>query len=620
MLTSGSGARVRRASGCDGRSCLPALAATEPPLSTNRFDGPEAYGYGRQRHRAAPSVSMAFVRSVYSCAHAVVARFDVSDGPYQAPRFTGRAEGLDVPGFTHLERIGRGGFSIVFRAYQQRLSRWVALKVLLVDHIDGKTEQRFLRECAAAGRLSDHPNIVTVYDSGITTDGLPFIAMEYVRTGTMADRLNAEGPLPVADVLDIAFKIAGALEAAHSEGIVHRDVKPQNIMQSAYGEPLLADFGIATLVETSSISRTSSSFTPGHVAPEVLQGHRAGPACDVYSLGSSMYHLLTGQPAFLREGDESYVPILYRAIHEPVPRIERADVSDPVQRAIEWAMAKDPAHRPVSAAAFAEHVYAVQQAEGLVLLRRATPLPSARLPEPPSVTDESTVASAQFAAADDPEVTRVRQAHVPGAGGETTHTASHTSPGAQPVRAPEAEPAAGRDTGRDGQEAEPSEVKAAKPDIVRSSRSRRWIGIGVGAMVGLLFLILLAVVLMSRSQGSVGPSTSISASATIEEVLPPKPPTGLTVGRAPEDPTVVEARWTPGDEPGIEVLFWWKGTPPGSVPPKPSFFPAPSTPGFLRATALEASTAYCFAVSPVGETNEGAAITSNVACVEPAGP
>jgi serine/threonine-protein kinase PknK len=270
-----------------------------------------------------------------------------------------------VPGYTDLHRIGHGGFSVVYRAHHAGLARIVALKVLTVEFIDARIRRGFLREVQLAGRLSGHPNVVTVLDSGMTSSGRPFIAMDYYERGSLRDRLAAEGPLPLSEVLRVGIKIAGALAAAHQEGILHRDIKPQNILMSRYGEPALADFGTARLTAELDASARTEALTPFHAAPEVLEGHPPGPAADVYSLGSTIYQLLNGRPAFQRDADVGIAPLLLRILTEELPPINRPDVPEQVSAVIHQAMHRDPARRYESAQALVSALRQQQQALGL---------------------------------------------------------------------------------------------------------------------------------------------------------------------------------------------------------------------------------------------------------------
>jgi serine/threonine-protein kinase PknK len=273
--------------------------------------------------------------------------------------------GEHVPGYSDLHRIGHGGFSVVYRAHHAGLDRVVALKVLTVEFIDAQIRRGLLREVQLAGRLSGHPNVVTVLDSGMTGSGRPYIAMDFYERGSVRDRLAAEGPLPLGEVLRIGIKIAGALAAAHHEGILHRDVKPQNILMSRYGEPALADFGTARLTAELDASSRTEALTPFHAAPEVLEGHPPAAAADVYSLGSTMYQMLAGRPAFQRDADFGIAPLLLRILTEELPPISRPDVPEPVSAVIRQAMHRDPAQRYESAEALVAALRQQQQALGL---------------------------------------------------------------------------------------------------------------------------------------------------------------------------------------------------------------------------------------------------------------
>ncbi|WP_165978484.1 serine/threonine-protein kinase [Actinomadura darangshiensis] len=265
----------------------------------------------------------------------------------------------DVPGYRVLEQVGEGGFSVVYRAHQERLDRMVALKVLSVSAVDDTAMRRFQRESKITGRLSGHPNIVTVLDTGTTRSGRPYIAMEYFEHGALTDRLAREGPLPFAEVLRIGVKMAGALAATHETDVLHRDVKPQNVLLSRYGEPALADFGIARLVDTFDATHTQA-FTPHHAAPEVLEGRPPGVGADIYSLGSTLYQLLAGQPAFKGPPGEGIALLMLRILNDAPPPIPRPDVPKQVADVIAHSMAKTPEKRFASAVEFAQALQRVQ--------------------------------------------------------------------------------------------------------------------------------------------------------------------------------------------------------------------------------------------------------------------
>lgn len=270
---------------------------------------------------------------------------------------------MDIQGFSDLQLIGRGGFSTVYRAHQNAQSRDVAIKVLNVDVQDEAQRARFERECAATGRLGSHPNVMTVYESGINAEGKPYIAMELCEGGSLADRIAKSGPLPLDEALHVAIKIAGAVETAHRAGITHRDIKPENMLVTSFGEVVLADFGISALDQVRSGTATGGSFTLSHVPPEVLQGSTSEVAGDVYSLGSSLFRLLSGKPPFADDSTPIAVAVS-KTMNDPVP--ELSGVPKSLNKVLAKAMAKTPTSRHASALDFAEALQEVQREAGFV--------------------------------------------------------------------------------------------------------------------------------------------------------------------------------------------------------------------------------------------------------------
>lgn len=268
---------------------------------------------------------------------------------------------MELSGFSNLEVIGRGGFSVVYRAHQNAQSRDVAIKVLNVDIQDDAQRARFERECAATGKLGSHPNVMTVFESGYSADGKPYIAMELCEGGSLADRIAQGGPLPLDEALHLMIKIAGAVETAHRAGITHRDIKPENMLLTAYGDVVLTDFGISAFDQVRSGTATGGSFTLSHVPPEVLQGSSSEVPGDVYSLASSLFRLLTGKPPFADDTTPIAVAVS-KTMNEPVPDV--AGVPKSLNKVLSKAMAKTAASRYGSVMALAEALQGVQSELG----------------------------------------------------------------------------------------------------------------------------------------------------------------------------------------------------------------------------------------------------------------
>jgi len=259
----------------------------------------------------------------------------------------------DAPeGYEDLVRIDQGGFATIYRARDTRFDRAVALKVLHAENLTNRQLRRFRTECLATGRVSAHPNIVTVYDAGTTRGHRPWLAMEYCSGGSLATRVAADGPLPVSEVISIGARLCSALSAAHQAGILHRDVKPANVLLTSYGEPALADFGIASVFnvdDPGSIATETAAYTVVHAAPEILEGQAGSPAADIYSLGSTLYTLLAGKAPFAREASAGLAPLVGRIMLNDLPALERP-VPPELEELLRRCMAAEPRDRPVSAA------------------------------------------------------------------------------------------------------------------------------------------------------------------------------------------------------------------------------------------------------------------------------
>ncbi len=262
----------------------------------------------------------------------------------------------DIAGYRNAELIGQGGFAAVYKAADAAHGREVAIKVL--EGALGETERRrFDRERQTMGRLGSHPNIIPVFESGYTESGEGYIVMQLATGGSLGARLRSAGPLPWPEAVEIMAAVAGATQAAHDSGVLHRDIKPDNILIDQYGNPKLSDFGIAA-VANNATATMSTTATLAHAAPELLQGQQIGPGVDVYALGSTLFNLITGLPPFIRPGDEGVTPMITRALTEGPPDLRPRGVPDPVARIIEQSLAKDPAHRQPTAQAMAAQLKA----------------------------------------------------------------------------------------------------------------------------------------------------------------------------------------------------------------------------------------------------------------------
>ncbi|MFE9320717.1 protein kinase [Nocardia sp. NPDC052278] len=276
---------------------------------------------------------------------------------------SGIASELLAAGFGDPVEIGRGGSGIVYRCREYALDRDVAVK-LLRSEVRGDEREMFVREQRALGRLSMHPHIVPALQVDITPTGRPYIVMPYFRRGSLDERIRQKGPLRWSQMLSIGVKISGALAAAHAAGMVHRDVKPGNILLTDYGEPQLSDFGIVHLGEITATSEPVVHGTPAFTAPEVLLGATATGAADIYSLGATMFCLLTGRPPFGRRTDEPLEVQLARIARGELPDLREYEIPDAVRAVVETAMAREPADRPASAIRFGERLRDVQRSTG----------------------------------------------------------------------------------------------------------------------------------------------------------------------------------------------------------------------------------------------------------------
>ncbi len=283
-----------------------------------------------------------------------------------------------LPGYDNPQLIAHGTTALVFRAIQTRLNRSVAIKVITAD--TGSIPVNAARELATTVALSSQPHIVSIIDTGVTDDDRPYIVMEYCEGGSYAQILRHDGLLPVDDVLEVGIKIGEALHAAHQAGIVHRDVKPSNILRSRFG-PALTDFGIARAPEELGATLTREMMTPHHASPEALLHQAQSGISDIYSLASTMWTLLIGHPPFV---DPTKPPLdMYafrdRVLHDPLPSMTREDVPAWLIRELDRAMSKLPAGRHRTALEFADALRrgALGLPPATVIIPATAPVPAA---------------------------------------------------------------------------------------------------------------------------------------------------------------------------------------------------------------------------------------------------
>jgi eukaryotic-like serine/threonine-protein kinase len=257
--------------------------------------------------------------------------------------------------------LGSGGMGEVYLARDRVLGRDVALKVLRKQYAgDDEFAERFKREAMSAASLS-HPNIIQVYDRGETEEGASYIAMEYVPGGTLKERISREGPLEAADAAGLGAQVAEALGAAHDRGMVHRDIKPQNVLLAARGGAKVADFGIARAGSSATISRTGSVMgTAGYMSPEQALGKPATPKSDLYSLGVVLYEALTGELPYTADNP---IAVSMKHVNDPLrppielnPRIPRG-----MNALVTKLLAKDPEDRYADADELAHDLWRVNR-------------------------------------------------------------------------------------------------------------------------------------------------------------------------------------------------------------------------------------------------------------------
>ncbi len=252
--------------------------------------------------------------------------------------------GRTVSHYRVLERLGGGGMGMVYKAEDSALGRAVALKFLAPELTrDEDAKRRFLQEARAASAL-DHANVCTVYEAGEADDGQMYLAMALYEGETLKQRLE-RGPLPLEDALEVAAGVARGLVRAHEAGVVHRDIKPGNIMLTSHGEVKILDFGLAKLQDTSRITQQGTTLgTPAYMSPEQIRGEEVGERTDVWSLGVVLHEMLVAQGPF--KGG-SATAVIYSILHDPPARLAgpSGELPPGVQAVVDRTLVKDPGQR-----------------------------------------------------------------------------------------------------------------------------------------------------------------------------------------------------------------------------------------------------------------------------------
>lgn len=269
-----------------------------------------------------------------------------------------------LPGFSHVHILGSGGFADVFLYEQNMPRRQVAVKVMLSEVVNDQVRQMFQAEANLMAQLSAHPSILTVYQASVSSDGRPYIVMELC-SSALSQRYRAER-LPVPEVLRIAVKIGSAIETAHRAGVLHRDIKPSNILLTAYGHPVLSDFGIAATL-TESDDREAVGMSIPWSAPEVLMDETAGTIqSEVWAFAATVYSLLAGRSPFEIPGESNKSADLIGRINRAKPQpIDRGDVPASLERTLARAMSRRPENRQASVLELVHELQAVETELGV---------------------------------------------------------------------------------------------------------------------------------------------------------------------------------------------------------------------------------------------------------------
>ncbi len=291
-----------------------------------------------------------------------------TDGHNAQPSF-------EIDGFEPLTKLGAGGFGVVWKARQKRIDRLVAIKVSSTI-LENKEDQLFFdRECESLGRLSGTPNIVQVYTTGHLDDGRPYLVLEYIDGGTLTARIKKK-PLSFDDVRQIGLDLCDGLTHAHSSGVLHRDIKPDNVFLRSTGSAVLGDFGIAQLLDTTKSRAGTVIGSLRYIAPEVLKGDRPTVLSDLYGVGITLYSAMTRKPPFT--GESNLVDqVMQRVLHNELPEPETLGYPKELSGLVMSLLNKSPDQRPRSAKEVGQRLESI-----LDTGNRRTPKPTTPPPPP----------------------------------------------------------------------------------------------------------------------------------------------------------------------------------------------------------------------------------------------
>ena len=444
---------------------------------------------------------------------------------------THSAAPFSVPGVRITSVLGRGGFATVYAGVQDSLERPVAVKVDSRPLDDPRNERRFMREVQAASRISGHPHVVSLVDTGKLPDLRPYLVMELCSGGSLYD-LVSRGPTPASDAVALVQAAASALGAAHAAGVTHRDVKPANILLDSYGSPRLSDFGIASVQrEGQDPTVTLECLTPDFAAPEAFMLARPGPEGDVWSMGAVLFALLTGRgPRRGPDGVQRSLPEIVRSLDEPL-NLNDPNVPDLLLPVLSKAMAPDPKDRFRNGAELTSALERLREQLGTGSLAVGGPVTSlqlvdAGLASPSGHRAVGSMGSNSLAGAlSQPSADSARSAHsVRSAVSVDSNRLEHSGGAPMLLSSPDSFPLNS-----------PASVETGA-SLRLSTRERRRIGLRVGAVgtiVGLVIGLGAGWVAGARLAPTAGTAGATAAASAPGSSSPPSPSTQNIVSTPP---------------------------------------------------------------------------------------